>query len=96
MKALRDTLPSLLLNQVAVRGDDPAVREKNLGIWQEWTWRQVADEVAVITRPPAAAAPMQALIAECSLSTAMKFVGTLPSATNCEKFSTTWVEGVIG
>ena len=39
---------------------------------------------------------MQALIAECSLSTAMKFVGTLPSATNCEKFSTTCVEGVIG
>ena len=48
MNALRDTLPSLLLNQVEVRGDDPAVREKNLGIWQEWTWRQVADEVRAI------------------------------------------------
>ncbi|MBP6564038.1 MAG: AMP-binding protein, partial [Burkholderiales bacterium] len=48
MNAFRDTLPSLLLNQVEVRGDDPAVREKNLGIWQEWTWRQVADEVRAI------------------------------------------------
>ena len=48
MNALRDTLPSLLLNQVEIRGDDPAVREKNLGIWQEWTWRQVADEVRAI------------------------------------------------
>jgi long-chain acyl-CoA synthetase len=48
MNAFRDTLPSLLLYQVEVRGDDPAVREKNLGIWQEWTWRQVADEVRAI------------------------------------------------
>src|SRR5581483_5607211 len=40
-----DTFPRLLLHHAHVRGERPAVREKDLGIWQVWTWRQVADEV---------------------------------------------------
>jgi len=40
-----DTFPRLLLQHAAVRGDRPAVREKDLGIWQTWTWAQQADEV---------------------------------------------------
>ncbi|CAG0983721.1 long-chain acyl-CoA synthetase [Burkholderiales bacterium] len=48
MTPSRDTLPGLLLQQVQARGDRPAVREKDLGIWQVWTWRQVADEVRAI------------------------------------------------
>jgi long-chain acyl-CoA synthetase len=40
-----DTLPRLLLHQAAVRGARPSIREKDLGIWQSWTWRQVLDEV---------------------------------------------------
>jgi long-chain acyl-CoA synthetase len=40
-----DTFPRLLLHHAAVRGDRPAIREKDLGIWQAWTWSQVADEV---------------------------------------------------
>jgi long-chain acyl-CoA synthetase len=40
-----DTFPKLLLEHARVRGDRPAIREKNLGIWQTWTWREVADEV---------------------------------------------------
>jgi long-chain acyl-CoA synthetase len=39
-----DTLPKLLLYQARVRGDQPALREKALGIWQTWTWRFYADE----------------------------------------------------
>jgi len=52
--------------------------------------------VAVSTRPPAAAAPMQALMALCSLSTVTRLVLTTPSATYFENSSMTWVEGVMG
>jgi long-chain acyl-CoA synthetase len=40
-----DTFPRLLLHHARVRPAHPATREKDLGIWQTWTWRQVADEV---------------------------------------------------
>src|SRR5882672_5264730 len=40
-----DTFPRLLLHQAKVRPDRPAFREKDLGIWQTWSWAQVADEV---------------------------------------------------
>jgi len=40
-----DTFPKLLLNNAAVRGQRPAVRHKDLGIWQTWTWEQVRDQV---------------------------------------------------
>jgi long-chain acyl-CoA synthetase len=43
-----DTFPRLLLNHARVRGDKIAMREKDLGIWQAWTWRQVADEVRTL------------------------------------------------
>src|SRR6056297_3728222 len=55
-----------------------------------------AEAVAVITLPPAAAAPIQADIALCSLSTVTNSVSTFPSATNFEKSSTICVDGVIG
>ena len=40
-----DTGPKLLLWNAEIRGDRPAMREKYLGIWQPWTWREVSDEV---------------------------------------------------
>jgi long-chain acyl-CoA synthetase len=40
-----DTFPKLLLSHAQVRGALPAIREKDLGIWQSWTWSQVRDEV---------------------------------------------------
>jgi long-chain acyl-CoA synthetase len=43
-----DTFPRLLLHHARVRGERPAMREKDLGIWQGWTWAQVADEVAAM------------------------------------------------
>ena len=39
------TFPRLLLQHVRARPDAVAMREKDLGIWQSWTWRQVADNV---------------------------------------------------
>ena len=43
-----DAFPRLLLHHAKVRGDHAAVREKDLGIWQTWTWSQVADEVRAL------------------------------------------------
>jgi long-chain acyl-CoA synthetase len=43
-----DTFPRLMLHHAHVRPKHPATREKDLGIWQTWTWRQVADEVRAI------------------------------------------------
>ena len=46
--ATANTFPQLLLHHAAVRGDRPAIREKDLGIWQTWTWSQVAAEVRAL------------------------------------------------
>ena len=43
-----DTFPRLLLHHAATRGRHPATREKDLGIWQTWTWSQVEDEVRAL------------------------------------------------
>ncbi|MBL8526036.1 MAG: AMP-binding protein [Betaproteobacteria bacterium] len=42
------TFPRLLLQHAAVRGDRPAMREKDLGIWQSHSWAKVRDEVAAL------------------------------------------------
>lgn len=43
--AALSTFPRLLLQHANVRGSRPAIREKNLGIWQALTWSDVAREV---------------------------------------------------
>lgn len=43
MPAATDTFPSLLFAHAAARGDRPAIREKDLGIWQTLSWRDVAN-----------------------------------------------------
>ena len=43
-----DTFPRLLRHHAAVRGSRPAVREKDLGIWQTWTWAQALAEVRAL------------------------------------------------
>jgi len=40
-----DTFPKLLLRNAARFGSRPAFRHKDLGIWQTWTWTQVAEIV---------------------------------------------------
>jgi long-chain acyl-CoA synthetase len=39
------TFPALLMHHARVRGDRPAIREKDLGIWQTLSWAQVAADV---------------------------------------------------
>jgi long-chain acyl-CoA synthetase len=43
-----DTFPKLLMHHARVRPGRPAIREKDLGIWQTWTWREFADEVRAL------------------------------------------------
>jgi long-chain acyl-CoA synthetase len=48
MSGQLDTFPRLLLDHAAHRGTLPAIREKDLGIWQTYSWQQVADEVRAL------------------------------------------------
>ena len=43
-----DTFPRLLMHHGKVRGDRVALREKDLGIWQTWTWGRYAEEVRAL------------------------------------------------
>ncbi|MFL5061457.1 MAG: AMP-binding protein [Xanthobacteraceae bacterium] len=40
-----DTFPKLLIRNAVIFAERPAIRHKDLGIWQTWTWAQVRDEV---------------------------------------------------
>ena len=40
-----DTLPKFLIHNAAEIGGRPAIRHKNLGIWQTWTWLEMLEEV---------------------------------------------------
>ena len=48
MESRQDTFPGLLLHHARVRPTHPATREKDLGIWQTWTWGEVAAEVRAL------------------------------------------------
>ena len=40
-----DTFPKLLLRNAKLFADRPALRHKDLGIWQTWSWARLLDEV---------------------------------------------------
>ncbi|MDH3639922.1 MAG: AMP-binding protein, partial [Gammaproteobacteria bacterium] len=40
-----DTFPKLLLDRAQRYAQRPAIREKDYGIWQTWTWKEVEEEV---------------------------------------------------
>ena len=42
---VHDTIPKLLLRNAQIRGARPAMREKDLGIWQTWTWAETLEEI---------------------------------------------------
>ena len=44
-----DTIPKLLLDHSKKRGDNPANRQKEFGIWQSWSWADVAEEVRCLS-----------------------------------------------
>jgi long-chain acyl-CoA synthetase len=43
-----DTFPRLLLGHARVQPFETCMREKDLGIWQSWSWAQVAEEVRAL------------------------------------------------
>jgi len=43
-----DTFPKLLARNAKIRGSRPAMREKDFGIWQSWTWADVQEEVRAL------------------------------------------------
>jgi len=43
--AVADTFPKLLIRNAQLFGSRPAMRHKDLGIWQTWTWSEVNDLV---------------------------------------------------
>lgn len=43
-----DTFPKLLLERARRDAQRPAIREKDYGIWQTWTWQQVEEEVRAL------------------------------------------------
>jgi long-chain acyl-CoA synthetase len=43
-----DTFPKLLQSNARTIGNRPAMREKDYGIWQTWTWSQVLEQVREI------------------------------------------------
>ena len=46
--AVADTFPRLLLEHARVRGAQTSAREKDLGIWQSWTWSEAAANVRAL------------------------------------------------
>jgi long-chain acyl-CoA synthetase len=40
-----NTFPKLLIRNARIFAERPAYRQKEFGIWQSWSWRQVLDEV---------------------------------------------------
>ncbi|AMN39862.1 AMP-dependent synthetase and ligase [Rhodoplanes sp. Z2-YC6860] len=48
MPAPADTFPKLLLRNARAFGERPAMRHKDLGIWQTWTWVEMRDEVLAL------------------------------------------------
>ena len=47
-KVSRDTLPGRLVHLAHTRSDDPAIREKQLGVWRQMTWQQYLDQVQTV------------------------------------------------
>jgi len=43
-----DTFPKMLLQHARIRPDRPAMREKDYGIWQSWSWAEVKDEIEAL------------------------------------------------
>ena len=44
-QAQADTFPKLLVRNARLFADRPALRHKDLGIWQTWSWARLLDEV---------------------------------------------------
>ena len=44
-----DTIPKLLEHNASSISDQPAIREKDYGIWQSWSWGEAAEEIRALS-----------------------------------------------
>jgi len=44
-----DTVPKLLMHNAGTLGSRPAMRHKDFGIWQAWTWAQMLEEIRALS-----------------------------------------------
>jgi len=70
-----DTLPKLLLRNAAQLADRPALREKEFGIWQAWTWAQMKEEICAFAAGLAAIGFTPATSWRSSAATARACIG---------------------
>ena len=63
-----DTFPKYLLLNADRFGDRPAMRHKDLGIWQGWTWKQQLEEVRAFAIGLSAALAVAILIPAAVIS----------------------------
>ena len=49
-----DTFPKFLVHNAQMLGSRPAMRHKDFGIWQTWTWSQMRDEIFALANGLAA------------------------------------------
>ncbi|MEZ5479015.1 MAG: AMP-binding protein [Thiolinea sp.] len=54
MGSNNDTFPKLLIDNARRFAERPAIREKDYGIWQTWTWAQMRDEIFMLAHGLAA------------------------------------------
>ncbi len=47
-RQMPDTFPKYLLLNAERFADRPAIREKDLGIWQSWTWKEMKEEIVAL------------------------------------------------
>ena len=45
---MNDTFPELLIHNADRFADRTAIREKDMGIWQSWTWKETRDEIFLL------------------------------------------------
>ncbi len=45
---MNDTFPKLLIQNADRFAGSTAIREKDMGIWQSWTWKEVRDEIFLL------------------------------------------------
>ena len=74
-----DTFPRWLMHHAKVRPQHPAMREKEYGIWQTYTWAQVAENVRAIACGLAANPAKYAAGSPGSSRVSMKVTMTTPT-----------------
>ncbi|MFZ5676441.1 MAG: AMP-dependent synthetase/ligase [Pseudomonadota bacterium] len=48
VQAIADTFPKLISSNARTRGHRPAMRHKDFGIWQSWSWAEAFDFIAAL------------------------------------------------